>query len=120
MEPTSLRDFLFSFQGRIRRSEYWLRFSLPAVAVAVVLSVIDVSLGTDGVLPMIFNLIILYPSLAINVKRCHDRNRSGWFMLINIIPLVGAIWYLVEVGFLRGTPGENRFGPDPVGEPSEG
>jgi len=62
----------------------------------------------------IIGLILLWPSLAIATKRWHDRNKSGWWTLIILIPLVGAIWYLVELGFLRGTEGPNRFGEDPL------
>lgn len=51
----------------------------------------------------------------IEVKRCHDRGRSGWFLLINFIPIIGALWLWVELCFLRGTKGPSRFGPDPLG-----
>jgi hypothetical protein len=56
--------------------------------------------------------IALYMWLAVNVKRCHDRGHSGWFVLLGLIPLVN-IWYVVEVCFLPGQRGANRFGPDP-------
>jgi uncharacterized membrane protein YhaH (DUF805 family) len=59
-------------------------------------------------------LAVIVPGFAGLAKRCHDRDRSGWFQLISLIPLIGSIWLLVEVGFLRGTPGPNRFGPDPL------
>jgi len=49
------------------------------------------------------------------VKRYHDRDKSGWWILILFIPLVGFIWFLIELGCLPGTPGPNRFGPDPLG-----
>ena len=49
-------------------------------------------------------------SLAIQVKRWHDRNKSGWWVLIGLIPLIGGIWALIETGFLAGDDGENRFG----------
>ena len=60
-------------------------------------------------------LLTLVPHLAINTKRCHDRDRSGWFILLSLIPLVN-LWYIVEVGFLPGTKGNNRFGPDPLAD----
>ena len=66
-----------------------------------------------GVASGLFALLALYPSIAVSVKRCHDRDRSGWFLLIGLIPLVN-LWVLVELGFLRGTTGENRFGSDPL------
>ncbi|MBF0560714.1 MAG: DUF805 domain-containing protein [Alphaproteobacteria bacterium] len=52
--------------------------------------------------------------LCVTIKRYHDRNKSGWWILIQLVPLVGPIWYLIDVGFLRGTSGDNRFGPDPL------
>jgi len=67
-------------------------------------------------LSMIISIIFIWPTLALAVKRLHDRNRSGWFSLIVLIPIIGPIWYLIEVGFLRGTIGPNRFGDDPVQE----
>jgi uncharacterized membrane protein YhaH (DUF805 family) len=63
-------------------------------------------------------LAILYPSLAVAAKRFHDRDKSGWWVLIIFIPIVGIIWYIVELGCLPGTPGPNRFGSDPLGAPA--
>jgi uncharacterized membrane protein YhaH (DUF805 family) len=60
-------------------------------------------------------LITLWPALAIYTKRWHDRDKSGWWTLIIFIPIIGSIWLLVELGFLRGTDGPNRFGDDPLG-----
>jgi uncharacterized membrane protein YhaH (DUF805 family) len=61
----------------------------------------------------IFDLIILWPGIAILIKRSHDRDRSGWFILLFLVPLLN-LWPLIELLFLRGTIGSNRFGPDPV------
>src|SRR3546814_14546367 len=63
---------------------------------------------------MLFNLAILWPGIVIAIKRWHDRDKSGWWILIVLIPIVGPIWALVENGFLAGTAGPNRFGPDPL------
>jgi len=57
---------------------------------------------------------VVWFSLALQVKRWHDRGKSGWWVLINLIPFVGGLWALVECGFLRGTEGPNQFGPDPT------
>ena len=57
----------------------------------------------------------LWCSIAIGAKRCHDRGRSGWYQLIGLIPLLGALWLFVDLGLLKGNAGENRFGPDPLG-----
>ncbi len=48
------------------------------------------------------------------MKRYHDRNKSGWWVLIVFVPVIGGLWYLIECGFLRGTPGPNNYGPDPL------
>ena len=69
----------------------------------------DVKMAMLAVL--IFSLLILIPAILIYIKRWHDRDKSGWWNLILLIPIVGAIWFLVELGFLKGTPGPNRFGP---------
>jgi uncharacterized membrane protein YhaH (DUF805 family) len=60
-------------------------------------------------------LLTLWPSLAMYTKRWHDRDKSGWWTLIILVPIIGSIWLLVELGFLRGTDGPNRFGDDPLG-----
>jgi uncharacterized membrane protein YhaH (DUF805 family) len=80
---------------------------------------VDMALGTYdpqngvGLLSGIFSLLVIIPAILVYIKRWHDRDKSGWWMLILLIPIVGAIWFLVELGFLPGTPGPNRFGPPP-------
>jgi uncharacterized membrane protein YhaH (DUF805 family) len=116
----SLGKFLFSFQGRISRYQLWVQFILPYFVLEVIVLVIDLLTGMYnvrtgvGLLSTIFFLLMIWPYLAIQVKRCHDRDRSGWFLLISLIPIVGAVWLFVELGCLRGSVGDNRFGPDPV------
>ena len=114
-----LRHFLFSFGGRIPRAQWWL-FSIP-YALFVSLLYLSQSDGSASSVPLktyaplvilILSAAATYMWLAVNVKRCHDRGHSGWFVLLSIFPLVN-IWYLVEVGFLRGQPGVNKYGPDP-------
>jgi uncharacterized membrane protein YhaH (DUF805 family) len=56
----------------------------------------------------------LWIGLVLSVKRWHDRNKSGWWVLVNLVPVVGWLWQLIECGFLRGTTGPNRFGQDPL------
>lgn len=121
----------FSFDGRIGRSTYWMKYFLPVMGITIGLTILDMILGTtfvvaepsefngytaqtQGIISGIWMLATIWIGLASGVKRCHDRNRSGWFLLIGFIPIIGAIWLLVELGFLRGTVGENRFGGDPV------
>jgi uncharacterized membrane protein YhaH (DUF805 family) len=120
-------NFLFSPHGRVPRSWYWLRFILPCWGIELVLTLWQVSSLVDtrydrevqsvilSVLPLfLVSLLVLWPSLIIGIKRWHDRDKSGWFVLVPLIPVVGPIWALVECGFLPGTSGPNRYGPDPL------
>ncbi|MEI6557684.1 MAG: DUF805 domain-containing protein [Rhodospirillaceae bacterium] len=116
MPPMPWSDLLFSFEGRIRRSDFWLRWTLPVTVVFIGFAALVAVMEADAAIATVFYLVALYPGLAVNVKRCHDRGRSGWFFLINFIPLIGGIWYFIDVGCLRGTVGDNRFGPDPLGD----
>jgi uncharacterized membrane protein YhaH (DUF805 family) len=118
-----MRNVLFSFQGRIGRCDFWLT-SLPLGLVHfVVESFLDgAAKNSDGValtavlLCLVWLPVFVWASLATQVKRWHDRDRSGWMVLINLIPLVGPLWAFIELGFLRGTVGANRFGRDPIEE----
>ena len=105
----------FSPNGRIPRKVFWLA-SLPLYALFILADVLTkdgVSLET-AVLVSIVLLALVVPSYVLCIKRSHDRDKSGWFVLISFIPVIGPIWLLVELGFLRGSEGENRFGPDPL------
>jgi uncharacterized membrane protein YhaH (DUF805 family) len=105
------------FSGRARRMEYWY-FVLFNLIVAIVLALIDTLLGTTtgvssfGLLSGIYSLAVLIPTLAVLVRRLHDIDRTGWWILINLIPLVGTIVLLV-FALMPGTPGSNQYGPDP-------
>lgn len=117
----NITQLLFSAKGRIPRSVYWLKFTLPAVAIVIVLAVLDVFVLNTyneefgiGLLSGIFSLLILYPSIVVGIKRLHDRNKSGWWILFTLIPIIGSIWFLIEAGMLKGTAGDNKYGPDPL------
>jgi uncharacterized membrane protein YhaH (DUF805 family) len=126
-----------SFAGRIPRKTFWLAYLVMLIfswlLMFLLMTIFGASLMPDPSLSpeaqaaaaqdmvgklaipyIILMLIILWPSLAVYTKRWHDRNKSGWWSLILFVPLVGAIWFLVELGFLRGTEGPNRYGPDPI------
>jgi len=119
-EPLRWGRFLFSFEGRITRQQYWLRFVLPFFVITFILGVLANATGSIvfNLLSGLVNLALIWPSIAVGAKRCHDRDRSGWFLLIGLIPILGAIWLLIDLGFLRGTVGPNRFGPDPLQHPA--
>jgi uncharacterized membrane protein YhaH (DUF805 family) len=98
------------FSGRARRSEYWY-FFLFSFLVSIVASLIDTALHSI-VLGLIVTLGLILPSLAVSVRRLHDTGRSGWWLLIGLIPLAGAIVLLVFY-CTDSEPGPNRFGPSP-------
>jgi uncharacterized membrane protein YhaH (DUF805 family) len=99
------------FSGRARRTEYWL-FALFNIIIAVLLSVVDYVLSSPGIVGMVFALAVLIPSIAVGVRRLHDTDRSGWWLLIAFVPIVGTIALLVFL-VLDSNPGANRFGANP-------
>jgi uncharacterized membrane protein YhaH (DUF805 family) len=110
---------LFSFHGRMNRSDYWLKGFLILLPLGILNNVLTfgVATGEARAVALIIGLLSLWPGLALLIKRLHDRNRSGWFaatLLIPIANIVFVIWIIVEVWFLRGTIGPNRFGEDPM------
>jgi len=112
-------QYLFlSFEGRIGRKSFWLGV-VAFIVVSIIGSVLDSLLGTRsngvGIIGVIIAIVCIYPAFALYAKRWHDRNKSGWWSLIAIIPIIGGVWILIELGFLKGTEGSNRFGADPVG-----
>ncbi|MGA7306995.1 MAG: DUF805 domain-containing protein [Rhodothermales bacterium] len=114
--PETYKDILFSFEGRINRAKYW-GYALVMMLAMVVVGLVGTALaGQAGfwVAYVLAMLVIIWPALALGVKRCHDRNRTGWFMLMSLVP-IGNIWYMIEIGFLRGTDGPNDYGEDPLG-----
>ncbi|MGJ4932165.1 DUF805 domain-containing protein [Bradyrhizobium sp. HKCCYLS2038] len=100
--------FLFSFDGRIGRSAFWLGLILPLTLAFLGIVVAVPPLAFNNAVLGLF-LLTLWPTLAIGAKRCHDRGRSGWYQLVGLVPFVGPILLLIEFGFLRGTDGPNRF-----------
>ena len=104
------------FTGRARRKEYWM-FLLFSIIISVVLTVIDGVVGTGGILGLVYSLAVLIPSIAVAVRRMHDIDKSGWWLLIAFVPLIGIIVVIV-FACMAGTPGDNRFGPPPAEEPA--
>jgi uncharacterized membrane protein YhaH (DUF805 family) len=98
------------FSGRARRSEFWW-FFLFAVIVYIVVGIIDAVIGSS-ILGLIVSLALLLPSLAVNVRRLHDTGRSGWWILIGLIPIIGFIVLLV-FECQDSQPGTNAYGPSP-------
>lgn len=115
--------------GRASRSEYWF-WVLFSLLTGVVCSAIDHALFhagfdattqtyTNGPISGLRSLAFLLPSICVGVRRLHDINKSGWWMLINLLPIVGWIVYIVWMA-TKGTVGHNRFGADSLVQPTVG
>ena len=97
------------FTGRAGRQEFW-NFVLFFAIVGISIFVVESLLGSPGILTVLWNLVNVLPALAVTVRRLHDTNRSGWWLLIGFVPIVGAIVLLVFALQASG-PSENRNGP---------
>ena len=115
MDSDYLKRYLFSFRGRATRLEYWM-YNVALICVSFILGFIFIALGDEvgGIVLVVFYLFFIWSLIAIQVKRWQDRDKSGWWILINLVPIIGSIWALIDNGFLRGTEGMNRFGEDPL------
>jgi uncharacterized membrane protein YhaH (DUF805 family) len=104
-----------TFSGRARRSEYWW-FFLFTVVVSILTTVIDALVwGTkvedNGPTTIITTVALLLPTLAVSVRRLHDVDHSGWFLLFGLVPIVG--WIILLVVTVKDSGTDNRFGPSP-------
>jgi uncharacterized membrane protein YhaH (DUF805 family) len=133
------KNLYLNLEGRTNRQPFWLGLLAMIVATWVLEFILFGAFGVSVmptvdpnadpaaaaaaasammskmVVPMgILWLIVIWPAICLYAKRWHDRDKSGWWSLIGLVPIIGGIWMLVELGFLRGTEGPNRFGPDPL------
>jgi uncharacterized membrane protein YhaH (DUF805 family) len=99
------------FTGRARRKEYWM-FFLFNVIISFAIGFIDGFIGAMGILSIVYVLGTLLPGIGVAIRRLHDTDRSGWWLLISLVPIVGFIVLLVFL-VSDSQPGENRFGPNP-------
>ncbi len=100
-----------TFSGRARRSEYWY-FVLFNILASFAASALDMAIGTM-ILQLLVALGLFLPGISVTVRRLHDKDRSGWWYWLVLIPLIG--WIVLLVWFVqKGTDGDNRFGADPV------
>lgn len=109
---TALKKY-FVFEGRSTRSEYWY-FFLFNFLISVVLMFIGSMMNGGDILVNIYGLAVLIPGLAVGIRRLHDTGRSGWMILIGLIPILGWIWLIVLLA-MDSTPGPNKYGPNPKG-----
>jgi uncharacterized membrane protein YhaH (DUF805 family) len=107
------------FSGRSQRAEYWY-FFLFNIIIGFVLGFIDGIIGTYdpvsgyGLISGLYMFAVLIPGIAVGIRRLHDIGKSGWMLLIALIPLIGAIWLLVLMA-TDSNPGDNKYGPNPKG-----
>lgn len=104
----------FSLRGRIARADYWYAGVLVLLVLGLVLTALLCIAGLSAErAENTVNLLLAWPAIAVSVKRWHDRNRSGWWVLVNLLPVVGWLWGLIDNGFMRGDTGRNRHGEAP-------
>ncbi len=110
-QKMNLGKFFFFFTGRIDRETFWI-LSLLVIFINLILFLPSKELKEAPIIWLV-TLLEVWVSLAIQAKRWHDRDKSALMILINFIPVFGWIWTLVELGFLKGTIGLNKYGDDP-------
>ena len=113
---TCLKKY-FTISGRARRKEFWL-FYLAWLILIVIAFGIDIVMGFVGIVGIV-NVALACPYFAVSSRRLHDTNRKAWWLLMNLIPVIGWIWLIVLFCF-KGMEGENRFGPDPLAPEKDG
>ena len=113
---TCLQQKYATFSGRARRSEYWF-FVLFTFIVQVIASILDAAFhlryGSTGLIENLASLALLLPGLGVAVRRLHDTGRTGWLVLIGLIPIVG--WIILIVFFVQDSHADNQYGPNPKG-----
>ncbi len=116
----------FDFSGRSRRMEYWMFFLFMMIVYGVLITLMVAGAGADssgmfsgvaGLLLMLVAAALIIPSIAVQVRRFHDQDKSGWMALLNFVPFVGGLIVLIFM-LLEGTHGPNSYGPDPKGRDS--
>lgn len=102
-------------RGRVSRRTFWL-YGVVALGGLGLLgrALLDIARIEAEHRDTLLNMLLVWPGIAVSAKRWRDRNRSGWWVAVGLIPVIGQIWMLLDNGFVRGTAGANRFGPPPV------
>lgn len=119
----TLAHKIFGFEGRLRRRDYWLINIGVTLVFAVILLVsfaifddAEQAFGPTTIIQYLLYIPQIWIGIAVALKRCHDRNKGGgWVAFFWLVPIIGWIWSIVELGFLDGTQGPNRYGKSPKG-----
>ena len=106
----SLAQIYFSLEGRVNRKTYWLLYFVPFTTLYAVVIFMMFNDPELVWLELAYIVLVFWPSIAVQGKRWHDRDKSAWWILIGIIPIIGFIWALIENGFLAGNSGRNSYG----------
>ena len=116
MGSMGLGEFLFSLSGRISRGGFWIGAGIQLAILIVIGGIAAVSnaRAVQVILAVVYVVTMFWIGLAISVKRWHDRGKSGWWVLISLVPIVGIIWAFIETALLPGDQGPNIYGPDPL------
>lgn len=111
-----------TFTGRARRSEfwYWVLFVVIADAAAGILDKILFSRSTAMPIAGLVSLVLLLPGIAVAIRRLHDINRSGWYLLLSLIPVIGVLLLIFLYYIKDSQPGDNQYGPNPKGVAGDG
>lgn len=107
----TIKQALFSIEGRMSRSEFWLKGILPLIPfqLLAIIPVFFVGLGWLYMVGIPLAILLSWPKFSIGIKRLHDRGRSGIYVLLSLIPIIGPIWYIVELGAMAGANENNRY-----------
>ena len=107
-----------TFKGRARRAEYWYFSLFNFIIIAIIQMSLILSTGNNllntlyWILTFLYLILVITPGLAVSVRRMHDVGKSGWWLLITFIPLIGGVWFFV-LTVLDSTLGENKYGANP-------
>ncbi|SKA53781.1 DUF805 domain-containing protein [Enterovibrio nigricans] len=116
-----MKDVLFSFKGRISRKKFWLGMLVMLIQNIAMFVALSMTFNMETNMPSTAGFVILaitmvlsiWEAMALYIKRLHDRSKSGWWVLIGLVPVIGCIWLLIDCGFLKGVEGTNHFGANP-------
>ena len=120
-----MNNLIFSYVGRINRAKFWLGGVILVILDGIMFSIVGSYATIDQdhestvfLVLVVISVVVLiataYASICLGIKRYHDRGKSGVWVLIQLIPAIGSVWYFIEAGCLRGQPGPNLYGPDPL------
>jgi uncharacterized membrane protein YhaH (DUF805 family) len=112
MDRIEMRYLFLNFAGRIPRQPFWIGIIMLFGAQLLAGYLFAGAPPVHGALAV----LLVYPLVAVAVKRCHDRGKSGWWVPLALVPVIGLFWWVIDLGILKGTEGGNQFGPDPLAQ----